>query len=134
MDATISWINPFSVLILIAVLGAAWIASRSFQRKPSNDQNAITLGLESLLYVSGAVILLGCLGYFMQMSQSICRDNLWPGSSFITVVVTVTDSAEKIRNLTTCYSNSAVVMMTAFLACLLVSLLWYVLHSRIRHS
>ncbi len=134
MDSTVQWINPFSVLIGIAVLFAAWIALKSVQRKPTTERNAITSGLQSLLYLSGGVILLGCLGYFIQMSHSRCMENLWPGSSFVTVVVTVTDSAEKIRNLTTCFSNGAAVMMTAFLACLLVSLLWYVLHSRIRQS
>lgn len=134
MDSTVQWINPFSVLIVLAVLFAAWIALKSVQRKPTTERNAITFGLQWLLYLSGGVILLGCLGYFIQMSHSRCMENLWPGSSFVTVVVTVTDSAEKIRNLTSCYLNSASLMMTAFLALMLIGLIWFFVQLRSQHS
>ncbi len=130
-----AWISPFNWLILVILLLAAGLAIKNSERwKMKERGERLSFGLESLLYMSGGVILLGCTGFFFEMSRSVCAKTLWPGSSFVTVVVTVTDSAERMRNLTSCYLNSATVMMTALLASMLIALVWFFFYVQTKQS
>ncbi|MBN1465152.1 hypothetical protein JXA02_05280 [candidate division KSB1 bacterium] len=123
-------------LLLPAVLAALWIAIadiRSLKQRQEQRSRISSLS-NALLYLSGAAIALGCLGYFIEMKSSICLQNVLPGSSFVTVICTVTDSADKMRTIADCYMNSASAMMTGLLTSLLIALVWLVLHQYSKRS
>ena len=127
------FLGRLSWLILLTALVALWIAISNI-RSAKHSGARISIGLDTLLYLSGAAIVLGCLGYFMEMKSSLCLKNVLPGGSFVTIICTVTDSAEKMRDIATCYLKSAASMMTGLLMSLLFALTWLLLHRYTRRS
>ena len=118
-----------SWLLLPAVLAALWIIIDDIRSlKQRKEQHSRISSPYALLYLSCAAIVLGCLGYFIEMKSSVCLKNVLPGSSFVTVICTVVDSADKMNAIANCYMNSASAMMTGLLTSLLIALVWLVLH------
>ena len=123
------FVSRMSWLLLPVVLAALWIVIDNIRtQKGRKEFSRISGSPDALLYLSGAALLLGCLGYFIEMKSSFCLQNVLPGGSFVTVICTVTDSLEKMRCIAECYSRSASAMMTGLLMSLIIALVWLVLH------
>ena len=123
--------NAFNLLFLLLVGVALWSGVRHIKQHGKQDINSsVTFGLNALLYLSGAAILLGCIGYFMKMRSDVCMQNVLPRGSFVTVLCTVPESAEQLRHIATCFLTSSSVMMTALLSSLILAIVWFLLHYR----
>ncbi len=126
MNGSFFFASPYSLLMVFPVVGAVYILYRYVQNK---ETDKISAALDGLLYLSGITILLGALGFFLEMSRASCHQ-LSPGSSFVTIICTVPESPEFIQKMTSCYSKSASAMLTGLLFSMVLGLLWYVLHNR----
>ncbi|MBN1478864.1 hypothetical protein EH223_14375 [candidate division KSB1 bacterium] len=125
--------HPTTWLIAAAVLAAIWIAVKTIRTMSQQQEQStkISVGLNSLLLLSGIVIMLGCLGYFGHMHDAACRDSVLPGSSFVTIITTVVESAEQMNTLADCYIQSSAAVLSGLLAALFIALLWLLLRHRV---
>ena len=92
-----------------------------------HDSKNLRKGIDVIAYLAVFGIFLGFAGYFYELLfYSI--DTIIPGGSLITVLVTVTDSLNRIRDITTCFTTSATVMMASLFSGMFLALLWYILN------
>ena len=129
METSFLFASRYNWLVAVAVIAAIWIAVKNIQHMAQQKEQSdkTSLGLDSLLLTSGAAILLGCLGYFMEMKNSTCLDNVIPGSSFVTIITTVVESGTHIQSITNCYIQGTSAMLAGLFASLSIALLWFVL-------
>ncbi len=89
-------------------------------------------GTNIIAYLGVFCMILGFAGYFYELLH-YSIDTIIPGGSLITVLVTVTDSVSRIRDITTCFVTSASVMMASLFSGMFLALLWYILNNKIAH-
>jgi hypothetical protein len=87
-------------------------------------------GTNIIAYLGVFCMTLGFAGYFYELLH-YGVGTIIPGGSLITVLVTVTDSVQRIRDITTCFVTSASVMMASLFSGMLLALLWYTLNIKI---
>ncbi|MBN1465150.1 hypothetical protein JXA02_05270 [candidate division KSB1 bacterium] len=87
-------------------------------------------GVHSLALLGLLSLLFGLSGYFYELLV-FGMQLVLPGGSLITVVCTVTDSAEKIIDIHNCYVRTSTVMMASLFVAMLIGLLWYALMNKI---
>ena len=123
MNSNFLFASSYNWLIMLVIILAAWLAIKII-RESSQQNKDVTLAklLDSLLLTSGVAILHGCLGYFLEMKSAPCLGNILPGSSFMTIVTTVIQSAGQISSITECYIQGTSVMLTGLLVSLIIGL------------
>ena len=124
--------SSYNVLILFVFVLFIVKAARLFPKIKSgeSDESDISKSLTLLLFLSGAMILLGCLGYFSELATAPCKTATLPGGSFVTVMCTVVESAEQAQELATCFGKSASAMATGLIAAAVSSLIWFSLQQK----
>ena len=118
--------SPYNVLIVFPIIVAVYVLYRHMHKSKPHQ---INITLDMLLYISGITILLGTLGFFLEMNRATC-DQFLPGSSFVTIITTVPESAEQITTMATCYGKSTSAMLTGLLSSMVIAIVWYVLSNR----
>lgn len=121
--------SQYNILLVLLLIGALYFALRTLLSKKEQVSH-VSNNLHVLLYLSGIAILLGCCGYFLELSNSNCSEAIFTGSSLVTVICTVTQSAEQTRTISACYSKSAAVIMMGLLTSMISAALWLILKSR----
>lgn len=126
--------NPYNGVLIVLAIIAIFFFLMILKRRAgsSTDRSNICLKGSSLLVLSGLSVLFGIIGYFSELARACCKEVVLPGSSFVTVVCTVTDSPDHIRSMFMCYSQSASIMMTALLTAMISGVLWMILRARAR--
>jgi len=125
--------SPYNVVILLAVIAFILKAAQLFSMIKDDDkkESDISTGLNMLLMLSGAMILLGCLGYFSELAAAPCSGAILPGGSFVTVIATVVNSADQAGVIADCFAKSASVMLTGLLAAAVSGMIWFVMQRKI---
>ena len=116
----------------ITILGVVQFFVKFYKLYLLKDHYNRTLrkGLNIIAYLGVFCMTLGFAGYFYELLH-YSLDTIIPGGSLITVLVTVTDSVQRIRDITTCFVTSASVMMASLFSGMLLALLWYILNNKI---
>lgn len=115
--------SPFNILIVLPIVVAIYVVYRYVQ---NNEPEKVSATLDIVLYLSGITILFGALGFFLEMNRAACKP-FSPGSSFVSIICTVPESAEQVSTMATCYGRSASVMLVGLFASLILALVWYML-------
>lgn len=95
-----------------------------------HQRKILRKGVDALLYLGVLSLALGFVGYFYELLR-YSINTVYPGGSLITVIVTVTDSPQRILDIYTCFVTSSTVMMASLLSTLFLALFWYVLNHKV---
>ncbi|MBN1478862.1 hypothetical protein EH223_14365 [candidate division KSB1 bacterium] len=86
-------------------------------------------GIDIVGYLGAFSLALGFTGYFYELLH-YGVDTVYPGGSLITVITTVTDSPQRIIDITNCFIGSSTVMLASLFSTLFMALLWYILNNK----
>lgn len=125
--------NRIIWFIAMAVFAAIWITIKIFRNmnQQAEQSKKVAQRLNWLLLLSGMVIVLGCIGYFWNMQNAVCRDNLLPGSSWLTIITTVVESTEQLHAIADCYIKSTSAILSGLLTTLCIAPIWFALRQRV---
>ena len=127
-----SFYNVAILFVFIAfIIKASQLYIQMKRRDARESDNSPRLMM--LLLLSGAMILMGCLGYFGELAAPPCSGAILPGGSFVTVIATVVNSADQAGVIADCFSRSASTMLTGLLAAAISALIWLFLQNKSAH-
>ena len=125
--------SSYNILILLAFVAfvAKAIQLYAALNKGNAKESDTATYLNMLLLLSGAMILLGVLGYFSELAASPCKEGTLPGGSFVTVICTVVETTGQADAIADCFIKSRSAMTTGLFTAAVSGLVWFGLQQKI---
>ena len=110
------WLLGLISIVALLLAGFAW------RRKIKRNDSA-----ELLLFLAGLSLMLGLFSYVLN-AYNAAKAGIVYGNSFITVITTVTDSSDRIFEISQTFANGAQILMATIVVSSICAILWHMLN------